>query len=225
MISSPLYPGGYLTGYRFREIKETIIPLKPEEEVVVAETCGESALHITLVKVPSQPRWPSTEGPKSKLCFYSSKICNTSQDWCIILLKNLASFVIDNSIIIYNSTDPLTVLIVCKLLPKILISYNPICFLFCFHNFVKLNIEIHTVLMSFSKMMFLRINESAIKTCSIFVILPGTAGLVFLRYHFRHPTVQEPSGLSILYQHNSKPWPGLQRTPSLEFNLHFKSFL
>lgn len=129
--------------------------------------------------------------------------------------------------IIYNSTDPLTVLIVCKLklLPKILISYNPICFLFCFQNFVKLNIEIYTVLMSFSKMMFLRINESAIKTCSIFVIPPGIAGLVFLRYHFCHPTVQEPSGLPIFYQHKSNPWPGLQRTPSLEFNLHFKSFL
>lgn len=92
----PPVAGGYhITGYGFREIKETIIPLKPEEEVVVAETCGESALHITLVKLHSQPRWPSTEGPKSKLCFYSSKICSTSQDWCIILLKHLASFVID----------------------------------------------------------------------------------------------------------------------------------
>ena len=92
----PPVAGGYhITGYGFREIKETIIPLKSEEEVVVAETCGESALHITLVKLHSQPRWPSTEGPKSKLCFYSSKICNTSQDWCIILLKHLASFVID----------------------------------------------------------------------------------------------------------------------------------
>ena len=79
--------------------------------------------------------------------------------------------------------------------------------------------------MSFSQMMFLRTNESAIKMCNIFVIPPGIAGLVFLRYHFRHPTVQEPSGLPILYQHKSNPWPGLQRTPSLEFNLHFKSFL
>ena len=113
-----------------------------------------------------------------------------------------------------------------KLLPKRLISYNPTCFLFCFQNFIKLNIEIHTVLMSFSKMMFLRINESAIKTCSIFVIPPGTAGFVFLRHlFFCHPTVQEPSGLSLLYQDKANPWPGLQRTPSLEFNLHFKSLL
>lgn len=183
--------------------------------MVVAETwtvlpCGESVLHIPLVKVHSQSRWPNTDRPKSILCFYSSKIWNTPQNWCIILLKNLASFVIDNTVIICNSTNPLRVLILCKLklLLKRLISYNPICFLFCFQNFIKFNIEIHTVLISFSKMMFLRISESAIKTCSIFVIPPGTAGFVFLRHHFfHHPTVQELQGS--LFSTKTRPILGL----------------
>ena len=36
------------------------------------------------------------------------------------------------------------------------------------------------------------------------------------------PHCSRTSGLSILYQDKANPWPGLQRTPSLEFSLHFK---